>query len=68
MPYASLAQAAKFHSDPKLKKYTPEFDSASKGMKLPKYAAGSKARNHNLSRRSPPGHPMNAAMVKAYRG
>lgn len=30
MPYRSLAQARKFHSDPKLKKYAPEFDAATK--------------------------------------
>ncbi len=36
MPYKSKAQAAKFHSDPKLRKYAKEFDKASKGKKLPK--------------------------------
>lgn len=35
MPYASEAQRRKFHADPKLQKYTGEFDAASKGMKLP---------------------------------
>lgn len=66
MPYASLAQAAKFHTDPELKKYTPEFDAASRGMKLPKYAKGSKVRSQNLAKRAAPGHPMNAALRKAY--
>jgi hypothetical protein len=36
VPYKSLAQAAKFHSDPRLRKYVAEFDAASKGRKLPK--------------------------------
>lgn len=66
MPYASLAQEEKFHADPKLRKYTPEFDAASKGMKLPKYAKGSKVRSHNFAKRAAPGHPMNAALRKAY--
>lgn len=35
MPYASEAQRRKFHADPKLQKYTAEFDAASKGKKLP---------------------------------
>lgn len=35
MPYASEAQRRKFHSDPKLKQYTAEWDEASKGKKLP---------------------------------
>lgn len=35
MPYVSKAQERKFHADPKLRKYTPEFDAASKGKKLP---------------------------------
>ena len=51
MPYTSLAMAAKFHTDPKLAKYVPEFDAASKGLKLPKYAPGSKARKLKLRRK-----------------
>lgn len=35
MPYASLAQARKFHADPKLRKYTSEFDAATDFSKLP---------------------------------
>ena len=35
MPYASEAQRRKFHSDPKLQKYTAEYDAASKGKHLP---------------------------------
>jgi hypothetical protein len=37
MPYVSKAQAAKFHVDPRLRKYAPEFDAASKGLKLPRH-------------------------------
>lgn len=35
MPYKSLAQARKFHADPKLRKYTKEFDSATNFAHLP---------------------------------
>jgi hypothetical protein len=35
-PFRSQAQRAKFHSDPKLRKYVAEFESATpKGKKLP---------------------------------
>jgi hypothetical protein len=40
MPYVSKAQAAKFHVDPRLRKYAPEFDAASKGLKLPRHKKG----------------------------
>jgi hypothetical protein len=30
VPYRSLAQARKFHSDPKLKKYAGEYDAATR--------------------------------------
>lgn len=33
MPYRSRAQQRKFHADPKLKKYAPEFDEATKHTK-----------------------------------
>ena len=36
MPYASLAQARKFHADPKLRKYTAEYDAATDFSKLPR--------------------------------
>lgn len=35
MPYRSLAQARKFHSDPKLRKYAAEFDKATDFSSLP---------------------------------
>ena len=41
MPYVSMAQARKFHSDPKLKKYAAEWDAATQAAggfyKLPQY-------------------------------
>ncbi len=33
MPYKSKAQQRKFHADPKLRKYAPEFDKATKAKK-----------------------------------
>lgn len=39
MPYKSQAQRRKFHADPKLRKYTDEYDEASKGKKLPEKAS-----------------------------
>ena len=38
MPYASLAQARKFHADPKLRKYAAEYDAATNFSKLPERA------------------------------
>ncbi len=35
-PFRSQAQRKKFYSDPKLRKYIPEFEAATKGKKLPK--------------------------------
>lgn len=35
MPYKSMAQARKFHADPKLRKYTSEFDAATNFTHLP---------------------------------
>jgi hypothetical protein len=35
MPYQSLAQARKFHADPKLRKYAKEWDSATDFSHLP---------------------------------
>lgn len=37
-PYVSLAQARKFHADPKLRKYTKEFDAATNFAHLPERA------------------------------
>lgn len=61
MPYVSLAQARKFHADPKLRKYTKEYDSATNFSKLPERVAKKKKhRRHGrgsvlleLRRRSP---------------
>lgn len=53
MPYVSDAQRRKFHADPKLRKYAPEFDAASKGMKLPEHVRKGRAASH-------------AALAKAY--
>lgn len=36
MPFKSQAQRRKFYADPKLRKYAPEFEAATKGKKLPK--------------------------------
>jgi hypothetical protein len=36
MPYKSLAQARKFHADPKLRRYAAEFDAATDFSKLPR--------------------------------
>ena len=33
MPYKSKAQQRKFHADPKLRKFAPEFDKATKAKK-----------------------------------
>jgi hypothetical protein len=38
MPYASLAQARKFHADPKLRKYAAEYDAATDFKHLPERA------------------------------
>ena len=38
MPFKSQAQRAKFYATPKLRKYIPEFEAASKGKRLPKRA------------------------------
>lgn len=35
MPFKSQAQRAKFYSDPKLRKYIPEFEAATPKGKLP---------------------------------
>ena len=35
MPYASKAQARKFHADPKLRKYAAEYDAATDFSHLP---------------------------------
>lgn len=35
MPFKSQAQRAKFYSDPKLRKYVPEFEAATPKGKLP---------------------------------
>lgn len=38
MPFVSQAQRAKFHADPKLRKYVSEMEAATpKGKKLPKH-------------------------------
>ena len=36
-PFVSQAQRSKFYSDPKLKKYIPEFEKATGKKKLPAY-------------------------------
>ena len=41
-PFKSKAQRRKFYSDPKLKRYIPEFESATKGKKLPERVKKSK--------------------------
>lgn len=41
MPYRSIAQARKFHADPRLRRFAPEFDAASRGLKLPARAGSS---------------------------
>jgi len=38
MPYASKAQARKFHADPTLRKFTAEFDAATDFSTLPERA------------------------------
>ena len=46
MPFKSQAQRAKFYSDPKLKRYIPEFEAATpKGKKLPKHVKKIKIKN-----------------------
>lgn len=35
MPYLSMAQARRFHADPKLRKYTKEYDAATNFASLP---------------------------------
>lgn len=48
--FKSLAQRAKFYSDPKLKKYAKEFEAATlKNKKLPAYAKGSKQSKMNAT-------------------
>ncbi len=42
MPFKSQAQRAKFYSDPKLRKYAPEFEAATGKKKLPKRVAKKK--------------------------
>lgn len=42
MPYVSNAQRKKFNVDPKLRKYAPEYNAASKGMKLPEHVSKKK--------------------------
>lgn len=50
MPFKSQAQRAKFHSDPKLRKYVKEFEkSTPKNRKLPAYAKGSKGDRKTLT-------------------
>ena len=38
MPFKSQAQRRKFYATPKLRKYIPEYEAATKGKKLPKRA------------------------------
>jgi hypothetical protein len=45
MPYVSLAQARKFHADPKLRKYAAEFDKATNFKGLPRHARHRKRRS-----------------------
>lgn len=47
MPYASQAQARKFHADPKLRKLAPEWDAATNFSKLPKRARRKKRHGHS---------------------
>jgi hypothetical protein len=44
MPFVSQAQRAYFYSNPKLKKYIPEFEAATGKKKLPKHKKGAKKR------------------------
>lgn len=48
MPYVSKAQAAKFHSDPKLRKYAAEYDAATDFSKLPQRVGPKKHRHHSV--------------------
>jgi hypothetical protein len=48
-PFVSQAQRAKFFSDPKLRKFAPEWEKATGKKKLPAYAKGSKHNSKNLS-------------------
>ena len=41
-PFVSQAQRAKFHADPKLKKFIPEFEAATGKKKLPKHVKPNK--------------------------
>jgi hypothetical protein len=46
MPYRSLAQARKFHSDPKLRRYAAEYDAATDFSKLPDRVRPKGKRHH----------------------
>lgn len=48
MPYASLAQARKFHSDPKLRRYAAEYDKATDFSKLPERVRPRGKRRHHF--------------------
>lgn len=45
MPFKSKAQRRKFYSDPKLQRYIPEFEAATKGKKLPEKVKNKKKKN-----------------------
>lgn len=52
MPYKSKAQMRKFHSDPALKKFAPEWDAATKGIKsLPDRVNAAKSASKKLKSR-----------------
>lgn len=49
MPFKSAAQRAKFWSDPKLRKFAPEWEKSTGKKKLPAYVKGSKHNSSNLT-------------------
>lgn len=49
MPFKSQAQRAKFYSDPKLRKYIPEFEAATAKGKLPKRVGNSNEQRRNAA-------------------
>jgi hypothetical protein len=57
MPYVSLAQARKFHSDPKLHKYAAEFDAATDWSHLPPRATKKRRRVSRVAEALMKGQP-----------
>lgn len=50
--YVSLAQERKFHSTPSLRKYTAEFDAASKGASLPERVGTPKSKHKRRTKKT----------------